>query len=63
MVEVILGVSIKFWETPAWGEEGEHEEPVNETKREGSEWWENQENEVLEARRGESGQESKQVFH
>ena len=35
---------------------------MDETKREGSALQEDQENEVLEAR-GESGQESKQVFY
>ena len=35
---------------------------MDKTKREGSELWEDEANEVLEAR-GESGQESKQVFY
>ena len=35
---------------------------MDKTKREGSELWEDEEDEVLEAR-GESGQESKQVFY
>lgn len=63
VAEVTLEVCMEFWETPACRKEGEHKEPVNEPVREESEWWKSQENEVLEAGKGDGGQESKQVFY
>lgn len=62
VAEVALGACMEFRETPACREEGE-QDPVSRTKAERSEWVEDQENEVLEARRGESSQESKQIFY
>ena len=61
VVEATLGVSVKFERQQHGGRRG-IEELVDKTKREGSELWEDEEDEVLEAR-GESGQESKQVFY